>query len=250
MFENLTDKIRSHAAAEYPRESCGFIVDGDYIPVPNSSDTPNETFRVDNRYWMEYGVKAQGFVHSHPEWYPVPSENDMRQQIASALPWGIIGIKENGAGGYVFSNVEWFGDGVPTLPLKERGFRHGITDCYSGIRDWFKIKKRIILKEIPRSWEWWQDGGDLYSDNFGPVGFVRVPEDEIKREGPREGDVFLASIRSNVLNHGGVYTGNGLGFHHLTAVEAYDLSRLSREEPINRWLPYIRLWVRYNGETS
>jgi len=43
-----------------------------------------------------------------------------------------------------------------------------------------------------------------------------------------------------VLNHGGIYLGNGLGLHHLT-------TRLSRQESLPRWRKYIRKVLRYSG---
>ncbi len=243
MFENLHQQIKQHAIDEYPNEACGFIVDGKYIKVGNISHDPTEEFVLSNSAVADYIGKASAFVHSHPDWYPCPSESDMENQMVWGMPWGIVSTD-----GVSTSEVVWFGGDINKQPLKGRGFCHGVTDCYDIIRDWYFLNKGINLKQFPRSWEWWLDGKNLYEEGFAVAGFTVVPEDEIIREGPMVGDVFLASIgKTQTVNHGGVYTGNGLGLHHLTATKPYDMSRLSREEPINRWLPYIVMWVRYNA---
>ena len=123
-----------------------------------------------------------------------------------------------------------------------RGFRHGVTDCYSLIRDYYRLERDVVLPEFPRDWEWWCNEQDLYRDGFGKAGFERLVDVDL-----RPGDVFLAQIRSGVPNHGGVYLGDGLALHHLAARLPVDATRLSRREPIDRWMKFISHWLRYTG---
>lgn len=239
----LKKEIQQYAINQYPKEMCGFIVDGNFMPVTNVHEDPNNYFRVSPASWHTYAQICTAFIHSHPDWYSCPSEADMKQQIASAIPWGIVATD-----GKTVTDITFFGDQISTPDLKNRPFCHGVTDCYSIIRDWYRLERGVLLKEVPRSWEWWEGDDDLYSSNFKDMGFEIVPTEQIMAEGPKIGDVFLANIGHNVLklNHGGVYTGNGLGLHHITSKKPVDTTRLAKEEPIQRWLQYISLWIRYN----
>lgn len=245
--KELEKKIQQYAIEQYPNEMCGFVIGGDFVQVKNMHKEPYKSFRVSPKDWDENAGTCTVFIHSHPDWHPCPSETDMLHQMSSALPWGIVATEGERA-----SDIKLFGDQVPIPDLKNRTFCHGITDCYSIIRDWYRVEKGITLKEIPRSWEWWEGDKDLYRDNFNPVGFNIVPTEQIMDEGPKIGDVFLANLGPGVLklNHGGVYTGNGLGLHHVTSKDPIDATRLAREEPIQRWLKNISLWVRYEKEDN
>lgn len=245
----LEQEIREYARQCYPEEMCAFIVQGQLVPVKNIHENPTEFFKISTEDQDEYLDVCSHFIHSHPDWHPCPSEEDMRQQIATGVPWGIVGLD-----GTVCSKVIVFGDQVQPPPLLPEGglpgrfFIHGITDCYSAIRDWYKIEKNILLKEIPRSWEWWKDSQDLYKDNFELVGFRQVNPEIIRQQGPQIGDVALACVGMGVkkLNHAGVYVGSGLLYHHLTAKEPFDMSRIAKREPVQKYYDYIKMWVRYD----
>lgn len=243
--KKVEDQIKEYAIRSYPMEMCGFVLGDEFIPVGNTHENPEKFFRVEPHHWADYALECTAFIHSHPDWYPCPSERDMLNQISTCIPWGIVATDGKKA-----TDITFFGDQVPTPDLRHRTFCHGVTDCYSIIRDWYKLERGVFLKEIPRSWEWWNDGKDLYKDHFKEVGFHIIPEEVILKEGPKIGDVFLANIGHGVLklNHGGVYTGRGLGLHHITSTDPIDRTRLVREDPIQRWLKYINLWVRYNEE--
>lgn len=247
MFDVFYNEIRQHTLDEYPNEACGFIIDEKYIRVGNIHYNPNANFMLHKSAWVDYVPKASAFIHSHPDWHPCPSEEDMMCQSEMKIPWGIISTD-----GTETSPITWLGDdGVNKLPLVGRGFCHGVTDCYDIIRDWYYINRGIRLKNFPRSWEWWSSGKDLYNKGFSEAGFYKVPQEDIDRFGPKVGDVFLACIgRTKVINHGGVYIGNGLGLHHLTSTMPVDSSRLSKTDPISRWQSYITMWVRYAEEDS
>lgn len=235
-------EARRHAIDAYPEEACGLVVsDGPrvrYVRVNNIAPNPRESFAMPLRVWARHQIRA--VVHSHPDKSADdgPSASDMRQQIATALPWGLTCTD-----GVAASPVIWWGDMLPVPDLVGRPFRHGPSgsdgagDCYALIRDWYRVERGIVLREFPRDVEWWNNGADLYRQGFGDAGFRRLDTD---REQPQPGDVFLAQVRSPVPNHGGIYLGSGLVLHQLS-------NRLSRREPVGPWAKMITHWLRYEG---
>jgi cell wall-associated NlpC family hydrolase len=234
MFSNeVLNAIQEHAEAAFPNEAVGFVVNGVYEPKENTHLHPSEEFSVTDADYLDADERGlEAIVHSHPGGPDHPTLADMRQQQATAVPWGIVSVIDG-----VASRAFWWGDEVPVPDLVGREFRHGVTDCYSLVRDYFRLEKNVLLPDFPRDWEWWQNGEDLYTENFLATGFTPVQGD------PQPGDCFLAQIRSPVPNHAGVYIGDGLVLHHL-------VNRLSRREPVFPWMKFITRWVRYNGGES
>jgi proteasome lid subunit RPN8/RPN11 len=157
--QSVIDAAKAHAIAEYPRESCGLVVAGEYLPRKNVAKLPNEEFRVSTRGWtsaMERGP-VEAVIHSHPDGPACPTAADMEGQERTAMPWGIIVSSEENA-----QDPFWFGDQVPIdlgqaglPPLVGRIFRHGVQDCYDTIRDWYWLERGIRLPNFARDWEWW-----------------------------------------------------------------------------------------------
>lgn len=94
-------------------------------------------------------------------------------------------------------------------PLVGRQFCHGITDCYSLVRDWHKREHGIELPDFERRDGWWHNGQDLYMEQFRQAGF------EPAKGEPRSGDCFLMQVRAPVANHAAIYLGDGLILQHL-----------------------------------
>jgi len=230
MFGRDVDAEIMAAAKGSSDEICGYVQNGRVVFVPNESETPENSFLI-----RELPETADAVFHSHPGGPFYPSASDMAQQYATAIPWAIACFDNNR------SEVVWFGDGVPTAPLIGRGFRHGVTDCYEAIRDFYKRIHSIDLIHIPRDWSWW-DNQCLYEDNFARAGFKSIAPEEM-----RPGDAFLATIRAKTPNHAGVYIGDGLIYHHTSSRDGYDPYRLSTVEPAARWLPYLHKALRYDN---
>lgn len=264
---HITAAAQAHGAAEYPCEAIGLVVDNAYVPLVNIAARPERECEVDPQAWLTYGSSIEAVIHSHPDDWPVPSERDMRQQIATAVPWGIYSTQKATSSTapepVTYSPVVWFGRQVPRAPLiarpgqAPRGFHHGHTDCLSGIEDWHEIQG-VTLPQSPRDWEWWlkragPDGEpiapkDFYRDLYEPYGFEIV-------EPMIPGSVFMGALGTNAdgtpcttPNHAGVYLGNNLMLHHLTAQKAIDPARLCCRQPIGRWLGHFNttpIWVRH-----
>jgi proteasome lid subunit RPN8/RPN11 len=241
MFPEFLEQIRAEALAAYPEEAVWLVTPGECRLVKNTHQDPANYFSVAPRTLasaMKRGLLA--VVHSHPDGFAAPSEADMRSQIDSAVPWGLLATD-----GVATSELVWWGAGAPLAPVIGRHFRHGVTDCYALIKDYYSVELGISLPEFPRSWEWWNEGGDGFLAGFPAAGFVRIDASEAK-----PGDVWLAQIRSVVPNHGGVLLAGDMILHQLGATKPVDHSRLSVREPLHRYTSLITHWLRHAGATE
>lgn len=238
----INEAIKLDAIKRFPIESCGLVLARDdgsvfYKPVDNMSSDPENSFQIDDQLILALSPSIRAIVHSHPNGPNCPSQTDMEQQIAFALPFGIVSTDGVGC-----LEPFFWGDQVPKMDLIGRPFQHGVTDCYALCRD-FYATLGIKLNEHPREWEWWLNGGSLYEDFLAKEGFRRIDESEV-----RENDGFLAQIRSPTPNHAGVYVGDGLILHHLSSRDPWDPSRISRREPVGGWSKFIcGFWVRHES---
>lgn len=91
MMEAL-EAAKTHARAEAPNESCGFIAAGEYVPCANRHRDPENYFRIDDARFDQALIDGslQALVHSHPRGPAVPSEFDQRQADALDVPSLII----------------------------------------------------------------------------------------------------------------------------------------------------------------
>ena len=90
-----------------------------------------------------------------------------------------------------------------------RPFLHGLFDCYTLIRDYYKKEFNVYLPtNMQRNWEWWLQGDNLYLDSAKYYGFEEVRELKIH-------DVIIMKVASPVPNHGAVYIGDNKILHHM-----------------------------------
>ena len=241
------EAMQAHSLEAYPHEACGYInADNEYKPLENISDYPELEVRFDRKILGDLIIEDQvkAMFHSHPwsEEHPcefAPSERDMISQINFAVPFILLFTN-----GEACSHAVAWGDQLERFPLTGRWFQHGITDCYELIRDQKFIEEDIVLPQFPRDWEWWDRDKDLYRDGFPKAKFY-----EISARESLPGDVVLFRVRSKVPNHGGVIRPNGLLLHHPSSKNAYDPTKLSKEEPLGRWLGMNPIWLRYSENT-
>lgn len=233
----LKEAMKRAAEAAFPKEACGCVTKaGLYVPYENIAEAPESNFRMDaGRLWQDDEVAA--VFHSHPNGADAPSAADMQQQIETAVPWALCSVNADGTA----TEPYFWGTADCAPPLLGRSFRHGPSgtdgrgDCYALIRDYFRQERHIGLPEFPRSDGWWnEEGFDLYTDHFREAGFS-----EITMKEARAGDVFMARVLSDKINHAGVLLEGGLILHHLSG-------RLSVTQPLGRWVKLIARWTRYN----
>jgi len=234
LSKSVIEAAMEHARKEYPRESCGLVVGGEYVPRKNTAQNPEEDFRISPQGWVAAERKGgiEAVIHSHPNSPAHPSHHDMAGQINTGIAWGIVPMVQGVARHPFF----WGGDtAIPDLEGRE--WRHGVTDCYSCARDWYRLTQGVTIPDYARSDEWWEGDDDLLKSNFRQAGFEAVAHGLEPGFNFTVGDGFLMQIGGDKLNHCGVYLGNGLMLHHLR-------NRLSRTEPVNRWRKFVRLVVR------
>lgn len=251
--QSLWLDMYAHALAEYPKEAVGLVVDGHvqnlcvfgtFVPLRNVHENPTEHYRIPKSAIEFYAGRITALWHSHPDEAPAPSAHDMITQ----MNWKVPSIIVSTDGSNCLEPFAW-GDELGILPLENRIFRSGVTDCVAAIRDHFRLNLGITWKDTPRDWGWWNRGQNLYIESYGPAGFHRLransPEELLSVVQPN--DVFMLAMRSNVPNHGGVYLGDGLIYHHLGSERggAYSPVNRSTVESAMRWMDYRPIVLRY-----
>ena len=203
----MIEEILKHAKETPKIEICGVIIvfkgREKYIRCKNIAETADH-FIID----PEDYAKAEDLgeittiVHSHPFNTPEPSEADLIGIELTKLLWIIVN-----------PNTEEYTITSPTgykAPLVGRRFAHGVLDCYTIIRDYYKETLNIDLINFFRQDDWWHKGQHLYRDNFEKAGFVEV---DIKNL--RIHDVLIICNGATEPNHGAVYLGDGRMLHHV-----------------------------------
>ena len=201
------EDAEQHAATEAPREACGLVViikgRERYWPCRNLA-VGTDQFVLDP---VDYAAADDAgdimtVVHSHPSTPADPSQADKVSCEASGLPWLIYGVQ---AQRWAYLEPSGY-----QAPLVGRQWSHGVLDCYSLIRDWFRIERGLVLPNFDRRDEWWLAGGNLYLENFQAAGFAEIDPADIQ-----PGDGILMRVMSPVPNHGAVYLGDNKIIHHV-----------------------------------
>lgn len=230
LTQGIIDAAKRHAMSEFPKEACGLVTASrGFVPCENFARDPINYFEINPSDWIE-NPDVLAVIHSHTNGNYAPGADDMRSQIATGCTWGVMVATADSA-----SDPLWWGGDLPVAPLLGRVFIHGIYDCYSLIRDWYKAERGITLKEYPRDVDWWEKPGEALYSQFGDAGFYEVPNDPM---GLQPGDVSICKVRSAVENHGGLYVGNGQIMHHVGG-------HLSLTSPSHVWARLVTRWVRY-----
>ena len=207
MRETTLQAIMAHAAAAYPAECCGLIIQKGrvehYIPCKNITPVPTEQFELCPEDYVAAEDRGTiiAIVHSHPGDGATtqPSELDMLQCDAHGVPW-IIASWPEGDIRTIYPRVE--------RELVGRGFVLGHADCWSLIMDWHK-RQGVELKNYSVERPWWESGEEnLYLDNWYAEGFREVDD-------PRPGDMVLMQVSAPVVNHAGILLEDNQLLHHL-----------------------------------
>lgn len=199
MKKKTKQAIIQHAKACYPAECCGVIINDTYYPCTNIA--PLGQFEIDPSEYLalqELG-EIQAIVHSHPDGEPLPSEVDRVQMGLHGIPWVICGFGDG------YESVRTHKPKAYKAPLLGRDYIHGLQDCYSLVRDYYKRELSIDLPDFERVDDWWEnpEHEPLYERNFGKAGFERVHD-------LQKHDVILCRVgRTYHVNHALIYLGDG-----------------------------------------
>lgn len=207
MRQKIIDEIIAHAQAEYPKECCGVLAQKSrvvkYFPCLNLAEESTEHFHLDPAGYADaedWGTII-AIVHSHPDATTKPSELDKAQCDATELPWHIVSWPEGD-----LRTIQPRGE----LPLIERPFVLGHTDCWGLIMSYFKQTHGIELKDYRVDYPWWESGKEnLYIDNWYECGFREF-------DGPLQpGDMVIMQVSAPVANHAGILLEGNMLLHHL-----------------------------------
>jgi len=182
--------------------------------------------------------KYDALVHTHTKRDCSPSYVDMQGQIETNMPWGIISTHNLDKPHHVLMELEdrvvfW---GTDIAELEGRPFIHGVYDCFSLCRDWYRLRGHDI-PDFARPHNWWEGSiePNMYVDHMAEAGFHELKNwDDLK-----EGDVAVASINSPVPNHAGILLADGTLLHHLQ-------DRLSVRQPARHYRKFLKMVLRKN----
>ena len=241
LSKKASDKWQAHVLKQYPNEACAFVVDGAIFPVKNLAKEPAKHFKVSSLDRLKAHKKGevQAFLHSHPykleefndEWNPAwMSFADMKSWIADNIPWGIVATDGEG-----LSQMIWYDDSMEAIePFEGREFVWGKNDCWTVMRDYYRVKLGIQLMNFPRGAGWWEEQGvNLYVENFKPGGFVEVDLADI-----RVNDILLMRYHNDVIVHGALVTDTNQILHHC-------MNRLSGYDTLAKWHRQVEKVIRY-----
>lgn len=227
----IAEAAYTHAVEVYPAEAAAVVEAGAYVRLDNVSPSAGDDVVLGDADLVRV-AQAQLFFHSHPDGIGCPSETDMVYQQQLGVPFVIMTVP--------LYDVFAFGDALARAPLIGRGFRHGVHDCYSLIRDWYVARGVSALWDQPRGWEWWSKGKDLYRENFAAANFVQIPPGDAVQPG----DVLLFSFNYKVPMHGGIVHDRDLILQHASGTRPVDATRLSGLVPRNRYARHITMALR------
>jgi proteasome lid subunit RPN8/RPN11 len=240
--EKQRNDFVEYSRSKYPEEACGFFVDDRFIPSDNIAEDKINDFKIKTEEYLYYD-KIQAIVHSHDS-YPHVSKKDMLTQIATAVPWGMLSLQKN----LDIQCFVFWGDQLPPQNLVGRQFVYGVYDCFSLCRDYLRHKE-IIVPDWPRENFFWankdKQGNSKEALQEIQIGLDTVYKEAgcipISKEFLRIGDFLVGKLQSTVLNHCGIYIGNGLVLHHV-------YGKLSCIEPMYRYDKIFEKYIRYIGK--
>lgn len=212
MKQKTLKEAEAHAISEYPKESCGLVVvtgrKERYVPCRNIHETPTSDFAIDGEdfYRAEELGDVVMIVHSHPDSNALPTEHDRLACERSMMPWCILAVHTDPATPdvppVVVSNHQFAPSGYEA-PLISREFIWGVQDCFTLVKDFYSREMGVEMPDPPRmdKEKFWDRGEDFYMENFEKWGFYKI-------EAPTErGDVIMMAIRSDIVNHAGIWLG-------------------------------------------
>ncbi len=238
------DEMQAHAMEAFPNIAVGIVSGWIYyklaiIPAPEIDKEDNWQISYKNELYnhkLNNGV-LRFVVFSRPRMVAYPNEREMVAQLASDAPW--IYLRTDGVD--CEDPVIW-GKGSPLWAYIGRPFRHGVMDCYSLIRDYYKLEYKLFLDEYPRDWFWWDSKSDylsamrppvkdLYGENFSKQGFTPIAN----TTDLKQGDSVLMKLNSDSINHAAIYIGDGKILHHVSSMMPIDYKRVSKIDNYSLW---------------
>lgn len=239
----VTDAIKQHAMDSYPKEACGLVIDDKYVPCDNIHPEPDKAFRIDPGFSGPLFIdgKIQAVIHSHPDGPNHPSMVDIEQQLEmDDIPWGVVSVTGDITEGTPMycSDVIWWGDSLPDVPLIGRRFLWNVFTCYQLYRDWWWQERGIRFPTYPMVEDFIQQGMNIFIENAERTHHVdlgKIPVSELEI-----GDMLVGRLRGKYPNHCGIYIGGDDILHHPSGGASCTTN-------LQRWWPHIDTVLRHDG---
>lgn len=205
------EQIINYCKEQKPKEACGIVivVKGAYkfIPCRNIADNSTRDFAIAPADFAnaEDNGEVVTIVHSHPSRDASPSPTDIAMQKHQGIDWLIVGL-----GGAIESETCWLKSEKKEVPLYGRKYIWHVYDCGSFIRDFYWQEFNIELPDFYRPEKFWEQGLELYLDNYAAAGFTEISFEELKY-----GDLVVMALGTHITTHGAVYIGDNKIAHHL-----------------------------------
>lgn len=205
--------ILAHAKSGYPEEICGVVIITpenveQYVPCVNIATDKTKDFKMCPESFMDADQQGEivGIVHSHPDATTRPSSHDIAVMSSNRevelivdpeshpIPWHIVSWPEGDYAQYIPEVRE---------TILGRPFVHGVWDCWSACKDYYKTYRGITFPVFEREDLWWEnkESESLYEKFYEENGFYVVDKPEV-------GDLIVMQIgRSYHPNHAGIYLG-------------------------------------------
>ena len=196
MKRAIINAIKDHAAACYPLECCGLIIDGKtYVPCRNIAPAGDFEVHPEDQNQAYALGEITHVVHSHPDGEPMPTMADKVWIESSGLPWIIMTWPEASYRTHYPSGFK--------APLLSRPHAQGSLDCYGLVRDYYARELEIDLPDFYRAHDWWLGAtASLFDENMESAGFVKVTD-------MQRGDmIVMYAGQSAVANHAAVFLGD------------------------------------------
>ena len=211
--EDVKAKIRAYTQMEWPYEACGFIVRAAgnrllVMPSRNLALDRLHDFKTCGDDWEAAEEKGEivAIWHSHPNGKPELTNADKTSCETLQIPFLVLAWPANLFGYYEPSG--WI------HPLLGRPFVHGLLDCYSVVRDHYRIELGIQLPDFPRDDDWWLRKENVIMDNLVAAGFKVIHKGQPPADLLRRHDGLVIAMNHGIGNHCAVYLGDFMILHH------------------------------------
>lgn len=124
-----------------------------------------------------------------------------------------------------------------TDTLEGKMFNLGQQDCFSAVRDFFKLNFDIDMPNVARPNDWEADKDDLIGKWYKKCGFEKLDVEE--NWPPRPADLLVCTLGGSVPNHLVIYLGGNEIFHHKLMMLS------SREVMRPAWKRYTAYMLRH-----
>lgn len=207
-----------------PNDTFNIVKDKGKVFISQEKGKPivQHELNIDTIAILKYKINSEVFTISEEE----------REEM-NTLEKIFVTVGDNKDYSEVFFPERYF----ENTPMIGRPFLHGLFDCYTLVKDYFKRNFNLILPtNLQRTWEWWNTGSNLYLEHANNYEFKETKD--IKKH-----DVLVMSLSSPVPNHGAIYLGDNKIMHHVagrfstieefSSIYKHKLSVILRNKNIN-----------------